>query len=276
MYRPLFFFMRLGIRLMILVFALCTSVEGYTQWGVFTEFTIDASGETTRLEGNIMDTNIGVMYRILNRISVRAGISNRAKRSIGGDYFWKDYYDSPDDMTFISQNLWLSHSAILRGHSVFGGIEYRHKKFMIGSDFHYLHSDLTNGVMGGNLNTSNNLGFFSNSFYFPSEYNSVSFTKLSIRSGFDVYKKPRGSINLFLNYSRDFSENTRLETLVYDEKIQEEIDKIPNGPNTSSQSFPQFLNSNLRYQRNYFSVGLNVNYFFNVQVEKPKGVRIGG
>jgi hypothetical protein len=269
--------MKFFIKLILLVLFLGATHISSAQLGVFTEFTIESSNEVTRLRGNLMDTNIGVQYRFLNSINLRAGVSKRSRKSIRGENFFKDFFDSSDPTMFRSESLFLSHSAVISGYSVFGGIETNPNRLLLGVDLHYQQSMVGNGEILANYSFSSATTFGTRDYNFPTKYEDLSFTKLSLRLGYAVYQKPRGKVTVFLNYSRDLSQNEILRATEFDDMIRQLVDDIPLGQNTSSSSFSRFINSGpLNYDQNYFSVGINISYFFNVEVEKPIGDRRGG
>jgi len=269
------------MKLFFLLFGFClfTLQSGVAQLGVFTEFDIEATAEVENIEGNIMESRIGIIYTLNPVFRLRAGISRLGRREIGGDYYYKFFSDQIDD-TFFDESLNLRHRIISSGNSAFIGFEVLPKKFLIGLDLHMVNRNLEKGHIQANYYTSssNSTGGFSSSqeeFRFESPYNSINFFKANLKMGYAIYKKPRGAVSLYLNYAHDFSENERLEILSFDPEL-ESLNNSIQGGSTNGTSFNSFLNSYTNYSRDYFSVGLNVSYYFNIDVVKPKILKIGG
>jgi hypothetical protein len=231
------------------------------QLGVFTEFTVDLTTGASNVDAIIMAPSIGLQYGISNKVSLRAGISKQGQRSLTGGFYWKNASEFSDDLFFTSQDLTLSHVGNLSGNTIFGGVEFLLNNFMIGLDGHY-HRAKVNGGVFARYDISTNNNFNSTNYGFATEYGTLSFAKLSLRLGYSVYNKPKGNINLILNYSRDISDNITLETLSYDSMVDALLDVIPDGPNTSTGDFSSFTNGDFYYERNYFAIGMNVKYYF--------------
>ena len=255
--------------------------QGQSQIGIFTEFDIEATAEVENIEGNIMESRIGLIYGLHPSFRLRAGISRLGRREIGGDFYYKSTYDQIDE-TFFDQSLNLRHRIISSGNSAFIGLEVLPKRFLIGLDVHLVNRNLERGYIQGFYysSTGTSTGSFSSSqdeYRFESTYNSMKFFKVNLKMGYSIYQKPRGAVSLYLNYAHDFSENILLEINSVDPELEILNNSIEGGnTNTNGFTFNQFLNSYTNYARDYFSVGINVSYLFNIEVEKPKNLRIGG
>lgn len=264
---------------LVFVLLVISFISVHAQLGVFTEFDIEATSEVGNIEGSIMETRFGILYGVHPTVRLRMGVSRLGRREIGGDYFYKYFYDQTDDV-FFDESLNLNHKIVSSGISGFLGIEISPKRFLFGLDVHRVHRNLNRGHIRGNyyVSTSNTTGSFTSSqeqYRFESSYNSINFFKLNLKIGYAIYKKPRGTISLYANYAHDFSESQKLEILSVDPELEILVNSIPGG-NTNGTSYSGFLNSYTDYLRDYFSVGLNVSYFFNIDVEKPKTLRVGG
>lgn len=267
---------------LVLGFYLLSLQSGVSQVGVFTEFDIEASAEVENIEGNIMETRIGVIYSFHPILRLRAGVSKLGRREIRGGYYEK-YLNFQNEETFIYESLSLRHNIISSGNSAFIGLEMIPKRFLIGLDIHMVNRNLQKGLVQAfysfsstNSETGASISNVREVYGYESSYNSMNFIKANLKVGYSIYKKPRGAVTLYLNYAHDFSENEILQI----ESAYPELEMLNNsivGGEIYGGTFNGFLNnSNSYYERNYFSVGLNTSYFFNIDVEKPKGLRIGG
>lgn len=255
---------------------------GNAQIGVFTEFDIEATEEVTDVEGIIMESRFGVLYGLSKGFRLRAGASRLGRRTIYGGYYNK-YRNQETQEVSIYESLNLYHTALSTGYSFFGGLEIFRNRFLFGIDVHSVTRHFKNGGIRGNYNYSS---FFfdtgtsginiNENYNFYSTYSRINYLKANIKLGYAIYSKPRGALSLYLNFSQDLSEDVFLSAADYDLALIE-VDDIFTGNQTSGMTLSSFLNSsNLNYQRQSFSVGLNVSYFFNVKVEKTKQLRIGG